>query len=87
MFVDFLKVFEAVDMDGNFPMRYYTQRLDLWFKSYEVFKISDDFWACCQPLPMKQILPKSTQNCQNFPKFAQSRNFKIPPKIEILVFF
>jgi hypothetical protein len=30
---------------------------------------------------------KSAQNCQNLPKFAQRRNFEIPPKIEILVFF
>jgi hypothetical protein len=42
--------------------------LDLWFKSYEVFKISGDLWACCQPLPMQQNLSKSAQNCQNSPK-------------------
>jgi hypothetical protein len=29
---------------------------------------------------------KSAQNYQNLPKFAQKRNFEIPPKIEILVF-
>jgi hypothetical protein len=28
----------------------------------------------------------SAQNCQNLAKFAQKRNFEIPPKIEILVF-
>jgi hypothetical protein len=87
MFVDFLILFEVVDMDGSFPMRRYTQSLDLWFKSYEIFKILFYLWACCQPLPMQQILPKSAQNCQNLPKSAQSRNFEIPPKIEILVFF
>jgi hypothetical protein len=43
MFVDFLKLFEVVDMDGSFPMRRYTQSLDLRFKSYEVFKISGIF--------------------------------------------
>jgi hypothetical protein len=32
--------FVVVDMDGSFPMRCYTEHLDLWFKSYEVFKIS-----------------------------------------------
>jgi hypothetical protein len=29
---------------------------------------------------------KSAQNCPILPKFAQRRNFEIPPKIEILVF-
>jgi hypothetical protein len=87
MFVDFLNFLSVVDMDGSFSTRRYTQSLDLRFKSYEVFKISGDLWACCQPLPMQQILPKSAQNCPKLPKSAQSRNFKIPPKIEILVFF
>jgi hypothetical protein len=36
---------------------------------------------------MQQILPKTAQNCQNQPKSAQKRNFEIPPKIKILVFF
>jgi hypothetical protein len=51
--------------------------LDLWFKSYEVFKISAQVGACCQPLSMQKNLPKS----------ARRWNFEIPPKIEILVFF
>jgi hypothetical protein len=87
MFVDFLNFLSVVDMDGSFSTRCYTQSLDLRFKSYEVLKISCDLWACCQPLPMQQILPISTQNCPKLPKFAQSRHFEIPPKIEILVFF
>jgi hypothetical protein len=29
----------------------------------------------------------SAQNCKNLEKSAQRRNFEIPPKIEILVFF
>jgi hypothetical protein len=29
----------------------------------------------------------SAQNCQNLQKSAQQRNFEIPPKIKILVFF
>jgi hypothetical protein len=49
-FLNFLKPFEVVDMDGNFPMRRYTSRLDSWFKSYEVFKISAQVGACCQSL-------------------------------------
>jgi hypothetical protein len=49
--------------------------LDLWFKSYEVFKISAQNGACCQPLSMQHNLPKTTQNC---PKFA-----KICPKIKL----
>jgi hypothetical protein len=63
MFVDFLKLFEVVDMDGSFPMRHYTQSLDLRFKSYEVFQISGDLWTCCKPLPMQQILPKTAIIC------------------------
>jgi hypothetical protein len=66
-------------------MRRYTYSLDLRFKSFEVFKISSDLWACCQPLPMQQILPKTAQNCQNLSKSSQRRNFEIPPKVEILV--
>jgi hypothetical protein len=46
-------------------------------KSYGIFKISAQVWACSQPLWMQQ----------NLPKFAQKQNFEIPPKIEILVFF
>jgi hypothetical protein len=53
MFVDFLNFLRLVAMDGNFPMGCYMQSLDLWFKSYEVFKISGDLLACCQPLPMQ----------------------------------
>jgi hypothetical protein len=30
---------------------------------------------------------KFPQNCPKLPKFAQRRNFEIPPKIEILEFF
>ena len=51
--------------------------MDLRFISYEVFQILAKVWACCQPLPMQQYLPK----------FAQKRNFEIPQKIKILVFF
>jgi hypothetical protein len=29
--------------------------LDLWFKSYEVFKISAQVGACCQPLLTPKI--------------------------------
>jgi hypothetical protein len=63
MFVDFLILLEVVDMDGSFPMRCYMQSLDLRFKSYEVFEISGDLWACCHPLPMQQILPKIAKIC------------------------
>jgi hypothetical protein len=68
-------------------MSRYTLSLDLRFKSYEVFKISAQVWACCQPQPMQQNLPKTAQNCPNLPKSTQRRNFEISPKIEILVFF
>jgi hypothetical protein len=61
--------------------------LDMRFKSYRGLKISAWVWACCQPLSMQQILSKTAQNCQNLQKSAQQRNFEIPPKIEILVFF
>jgi hypothetical protein len=46
LFLEFLKLFVVVVMDGNFPMRRYTLRLDSWFKSYEVFKISAKLRAC-----------------------------------------
>jgi hypothetical protein len=55
-------------MNCSFPMRRYTYRLDLWFKSYEVFKISAQVGACCQPLSMQQNLPKTAKICQNLPK-------------------
>jgi hypothetical protein len=87
MFVDFLNFLSVVDMDSSFPMRRYMQSLDLRFKSYEVFKISGDLWAHCQPLPMQPNLPKTAQNRKSLPKSAQSQNFEIPPKIKILVFF
>jgi hypothetical protein len=64
MFVDILNFLIVVDMDGSFPMRRYTQILDLRFKSYEVLKIS----GCCQPLPMQPNLPKTAKICQNLPK-------------------
>jgi hypothetical protein len=56
-------VFVVVDMDGSFPMSRYTLRLDSWFKSYEVLKISAKLRACCHPLPMKQNLPKTAKIC------------------------
>jgi hypothetical protein len=57
-----------VDMDGSFPMRRYTQHLDLWFKSYEVLKISAQVGTCCQPL---SNAAKSAQNCPKLSKTAQ----------------
>jgi hypothetical protein len=42
--------------------------LDSRFKSYGVLKISIEVWACSQPLPMQQNLPKIVKNCQNLPK-------------------
>jgi hypothetical protein len=64
----------ALDVDGTFPMRRFMHHLDMRFKSYRGLK-------------MQQILPKTAQNCQNLQKSAQQRNFEVPPKIEILVFF
>jgi hypothetical protein len=59
--LDFLKLFEVVDMDGSFPMRCYTSHLDSWSKSYELLKILAQIGACCQPLSMQQNLPKPAQ--------------------------
>jgi hypothetical protein len=53
-------------------MRHYMLRLDSWFKSYQVLKISAFGHAV------------STANAA---KSAQRQNFEISPKIEILVFF
>jgi hypothetical protein len=67
--------------------------LDLRFKGYEVFKISGEVWACCQPLPMQQNLLNSAQSYLKLPKTTKIcletislRNFEIPPKIMILGF-
>jgi hypothetical protein len=73
MFVDFLKLFEAVDMDGSFPMRRYTEHLDSWFKS---FKISAQVWG------MLSAIVNAVEFAQKLPKFAQRQNFEIPPKID-----
>ena len=57
--------------------------------SYRCLKILALLWTgsmLLQPLSMQQILPKSTQNCQNLPNSVQRQNFEIPLKIEILVF-
>jgi len=48
--------------------------LDSQFKSYEVLKISAKVWACSQPLPMHQILPKAVKI------YPKNQNFEIPPK-------
>jgi hypothetical protein len=60
-------------MDCSFLMRCYMLCLDSWFKSYEVLKISTKLWACCQPLPMQQNMPKD--------------NFETQLKIEIFFCF
>jgi hypothetical protein len=51
-------------------------------------------WACSQPLPMQQNLPKSALDspklssfAEHCPKRSRFRNFEIPPIIEILIFF
>jgi hypothetical protein len=87
LFLEFLKLFVVVDMDGSFPMSHSMQHLDSRFMSYNVFKISALLRAGSQPLPMQQILPKTAQNCQKLPKSAQKQNFEIPLKIKILEFF
>jgi hypothetical protein len=91
--LDFLKLFQVVDMDGSFAMRRYTPRLDSWFKSYELLKISAQVGAWCQAVSQCQC-SKSAQNCPKLPKSAKIcpttislRNFEMPPKSEILVFF
>jgi hypothetical protein len=68
LFLEFLKLFLLVDMDGSFPMSRSMQHLDSRFMSYSVFKISASLWACSQPLSMQQILPKTAQICPNLPK-------------------
>jgi hypothetical protein len=62
--------------------------LDIWFKSYEVFKISAQVGACCQPMLMQHNLPKTVQSCENLPKdetlkFHQKSRFFYFSKIKI----
>jgi hypothetical protein len=70
--LDFFKPIEAVDVDCSFPMRRYTYRLDLWFKSYEVFKISAQVGgmlsATVNAAKSAQNCPKTAKICQNLPK-------------------
>jgi hypothetical protein len=76
----FLKLFMAVDVDGTFPMRQFMHHLDMRFKSYKGLRISAWVWACCQPLSMQQILPKTAKICKNLPneetlKYHQKSRF------------
>jgi hypothetical protein len=57
-----------VGTDCSYPKSHYTSFLDIWFKSYEVLKISAKVQACSQPLQVQQILPKTAKICQNLPK-------------------
>jgi hypothetical protein len=86
LIVVFLRLCKCVEVDCIFLMSCYRQLLDSQLENYGVLRISALFWACSQPLHMKQNLPKTAQNCPKLPKSAQRRNFEIPPKIEILVF-
>jgi hypothetical protein len=67
-------------MDDSFPMRRYTQSLDLRFKSYEVLRFQVIFGHAVSYYQCNEFCPK-------LPKSAQSRNFEMPPKITILVIF
>jgi hypothetical protein len=46
----FLKLFEAIDMDGSFPTSRCMKHLDSRLKSYGILKISAQVRACSQPL-------------------------------------
>jgi hypothetical protein len=48
--------------------------LDLWFKTYEVFKILAQVGACCQPLSMQQNLPKTAQICPIMKLWNSTKN-------------
>ena len=51
--------------------------MDSQFKSYGIFKISAKIWACNQPLPIQQKLPKTVQKqlIQETLKFHQNLRF------------
>jgi hypothetical protein len=72
-------------MDCSFPKSHYTLILDLQFKSYEDLQFKD-FSQSSGMQSATANATNSAQICQNLPKFAQKRNFEIPPKIEVLVF-
>jgi hypothetical protein len=76
----FLKLFVAVDVDGTFPMRRFMHHLDMRFKSYRGMRILAWVWACCQPLSMQQILPRTVRTWKNLPneetlKYHQKSRF------------
>jgi hypothetical protein len=80
-----LKLCILVGMDCSFPISHCTSFLDPLFKSYEVLKISVEVWACSQPLPMQQILPKTTQIYPKKELWNTTKNldFNIFPKTKI----
>jgi hypothetical protein len=87
----YLRLCTLVGIDCSYPKSHYTSFLDLWFKSYGVFKISASIRAGSQPLSMQQILPKTAQNCQNLPKdktlkFHQKSRFYFFSKIKISMY-
>jgi hypothetical protein len=86
-FFDSLKLFEDVDMDCSFPMRCYMLHMDSWFKSYEVLKISANFEHVVSHCQCNKICPKLPKFAKICPKTIRLRNFEMPPKIEILLFF
>jgi hypothetical protein len=59
----FFETFEGCKYGYSFPMRSNTQSLDLWFKSYEVFKILGMLSGTANVANSAQICPK-------LPKFA-----------------
>jgi hypothetical protein len=58
LFLDFLKLFLAIDIDASFPMRQFMHHLDTRLVSYRGLKISTLLRACCQPVALQQSLPK-----------------------------
>jgi hypothetical protein len=63
MFVDFLKLLDVVDIEDGKNK----EAKQLASSSFQIplqrCKISGDLWACCQPMPMQQILPKTAKIC------------------------
>jgi hypothetical protein len=88
--VDFLKLFWWMENSKGIPTSHCTQDYDTFFVSCDILFFFFSNNGMLSAIAIWQKLPEFAQSCHILPKFAQTislRNFKIPPKFEILMFF